>query len=69
MVTGVDWFVKQLRIANGEQMSVDSLNIRGHSIEVRLYAEDATNNFLPAIGPYDLPSAYWSWNTSRYGCS
>ena len=51
MVTGVDLVREQLRIANGEAMSVDALNIRGHSIEVRLYAEDATNNFLPAIGP------------------
>lgn len=51
MVTGVDLVREQLRIANGEPMSVDTLNIRGHSIEVRLYAEDATNNFLPAIGP------------------
>ena len=51
MVTGVDLVREQLRIANGEPMSVDELNIRGHSIEVRLYAEDATNNFLPAIGP------------------
>ena len=51
MVTGVDLVREQLRIANGEPMSIDELNIRGHSIEVRLYAEDATNNFLPAIGP------------------
>ena len=51
MVTGVDLVREQLRIANGEAMSVNALNIRGHSIEVRLYAEDATNNFLPAIGP------------------
>ena len=32
-------------------MSCGDLMMRGHSIEVRLYAEDATNNFLPAIGP------------------
>ena len=51
MVTGVDLVREQLRIAAGQPMSVDELNIRGHSIEVRLYAEDATNNFLPAIGP------------------
>ena len=51
MVTGVDLVREQLRIADGKPMSVDELNIRGHSIEVRLYAEDATNNFLPAIGP------------------
>ncbi len=51
MVTGVDIVREQLRIAEGEPMSCGELNIRGHSIEVRLYAEDATNNFLPAIGP------------------
>jgi acetyl-CoA carboxylase biotin carboxylase subunit len=51
MVTGVDIVREQIRIAAGEPMSCGELNIRGHSIEVRLYAEDATNNFLPAIGP------------------
>ena len=51
MVTGVDIVREQLRIASGEPMSCGELNIRGHSIEVRLYAEDATNNVLPAIGP------------------
>lgn len=51
MVTGVDIVREQLRIAEGEPMSCGELNMRGHSIEVRLYAEDAANNFLPAIGP------------------
>ena len=51
MVTGVDIVREQLRIANGEPMSCGEVNIRGHSIEVRLYAEDAANNFLPSIGP------------------
>ena len=51
MITGVDLVREQLRIADGRPMAVEELNIRGHSIEVRLYAEDATNNFLPAIGP------------------
>tara|TARA_B100001287_G_C22679596_1_gene529611 strand:+ start:620 stop:2107 length:1488 start_codon:yes stop_codon:yes gene_type:complete len=50
MVTGVDLVREQLRIAGGEPMSCGSLNMRGHAIEVRLYAEDPSNNFLPAIG-------------------
>jgi acetyl/propionyl-CoA carboxylase alpha subunit len=51
LVTGVDIVREQLRIAAGEPMSCGELHIRGHAIEVRLYAEDASNNFLPAIGP------------------
>ena len=50
MVTGVDLVREQLRIAGGEAMSCGQLNMRGHAIEVRLYAEDPGNNFLPAIG-------------------
>ncbi len=51
MVTGVDLVREQLRIAQGEPMSVDELSMRGHSIEVRLYAEDPEHQFLPSIGP------------------
>ena len=51
LVTGVDIVREQLRIANGEPMSCGPLMIRGHAIEVRLYAEDAANGFLPSIGP------------------
>ena len=51
LVTGVDIVREQLRIAAGEPMSCGELHLRGHAIEVRLYAEDAANNFLPAIGP------------------
>jgi len=50
LITGVDIVREQLRIAAGEPMSCGELHLRGHAIEVRLYAEDATNNFLPAIG-------------------
>ena len=51
LVTGVDIVREQLRIAQGEPMSCGDLMLRGHAIEVRLYAEDAANGFLPAIGP------------------
>ena len=51
LVTGVDIVREQLRIAEGQPMSCGPLMIRGHAIEVRLYAEDAANGFLPSIGP------------------
>jgi acetyl/propionyl-CoA carboxylase alpha subunit len=51
LVTGVDIVREQLRIAQGDPMSCGDLFLRGHAIEVRLYAEDAANGFLPSIGP------------------
>jgi acetyl/propionyl-CoA carboxylase alpha subunit len=51
LVTGVDLVREQLRIAAGEPMTVPELAMRGHAIEVRIYAEDAANGFLPSIGP------------------
>jgi 3-methylcrotonyl-CoA carboxylase alpha subunit len=51
-ITGVDLVEWQLRVASGEPipMAQEELTITGHSSEARLYAEDANNNFLPAIG-------------------
>jgi len=51
-VTGLDLVREQLLIAQGEPLgfSQDDLSINGHSIEARLYAEDPTNDFLPATG-------------------
>ncbi len=51
-ITGLDLVNLQLRIAEGEKlpMAQDDLRINGHAIEVRVYAEDPTNNFLPDIG-------------------
>ena len=53
MVTGRDLVADQLRIAAGEPLDVaDSAAVvsTGHAVEVRLYAEDAENGFLPATG-------------------
>jgi acetyl-CoA/propionyl-CoA carboxylase biotin carboxyl carrier protein len=53
MVTGRDLVADQLRIAAGEPLDVaDSSAVvsTGHAVEVRLYAEDAENGFLPATG-------------------
>jgi acetyl-CoA carboxylase biotin carboxylase subunit len=52
MITGLDLVEQQIRIARGEQLSFtqSDLSINGHSIELRVYAEDPYNNFLPSIG-------------------
>jgi acetyl-CoA carboxylase biotin carboxylase subunit len=60
MITGIDLVKEQIKIARGEKLSFtqNDLKIQGHSLEVRVYAEDPTNNFLPDIGKlvtYKLP--------------
>jgi len=52
MITGVDLVREQLRIADGQPLGYgqEDLSIRGHSIEVRINAEDPFNGFLPSTG-------------------
>jgi len=52
LITGIDLVKEQIRIARGEAISFSQadLEIRGHAIELRVYAEDPDNNFLPDIG-------------------
>lgn len=52
MITGKDLVREQLLIAEGEPLSFtqEELYINGHALEVRVYAEDPANNFLPDIG-------------------
>src|SRR6201986_3745613 len=52
LITGIDLGKEQIRIARGEAISFkqDDLEIKGHAIELRVYAEDPDNNFLPDIG-------------------
>ena len=52
MVTGIDLVRAQLRIAAGEKLWFSQADLRqsGHAIEVRIYAEDPSNNFSPAPG-------------------
>jgi len=52
LVTGVDLVKEQIQIARGEPISFkqEELELRGHAVELRVYAEDPSNNFLPDIG-------------------
>ncbi len=60
MISGIDLVKEQINVAMGKPLSFtqDDLKINGHSIELRVYAEDPQNNFLPAIGKithYEIP--------------
>jgi acetyl-CoA carboxylase biotin carboxylase subunit len=52
MVYGIDLVKQQIQIADGVELDVDQSTVipHGHAIEMRLYAEDPTNNFLPSVG-------------------
>ncbi len=59
-ITGLDLVEQQLKIAQGETLSFKQgdLKINGHALELRVYAEDPMNNFLPSIGnlsTYKIP--------------
>ena len=67
MVTGMDIVELQLKIADDQSLDITQSNIEfnGHSIEVRIYAEDPLNDFLPSNGKiiadrnHDLDQARW----------
>ncbi len=56
MITGIDLVKEQIKVARGEKLSYsqEDLNIHGHAIEVRVYAENPANNFLPDIGKLEV---------------
>jgi len=51
-ITGLDLVKEQIKVAQGLPLSFgqDDLQIQGHALELRVYAEDPANNFLPDIG-------------------
>jgi acetyl-CoA carboxylase biotin carboxylase subunit len=60
LITGMDLVEMQIRVARGEELTVkqEDLQITGHAMELRVYAEDPLNDFLPSVGNlevYELP--------------
>ena len=66
-ITGVDLVREQLKISSGQAISFtqESLSSKGHAVEARLYAEDPSEDFLPATGeilafsPSEEPDVRW----------
>jgi propionyl-CoA carboxylase alpha chain len=52
LISGIDLVEQQIRIARGEVLgfSQKELKIKGHALELRVYAEDPTDDFLPSVG-------------------
>lgn len=60
LITGLDLVELQIKIARGEELNIrqEDLKIHGHALELRVYAEDPMNDFLPSVGNlevYQLP--------------
>ncbi|WP_405207381.1 acetyl-CoA carboxylase biotin carboxylase subunit [Aquimarina sp. LLG6339-5] len=55
LITGTDLVELQIKVARGEKLSIkqEDLKITGHALELRVYAEDPLNDFLPSVGHLD----------------
>ncbi|WP_109299138.1 acetyl-CoA carboxylase biotin carboxylase subunit [Aquimarina sp. AU474] len=56
LITNIDLVELQIKVARGEQLPVqqNDLTIKGHALELRVYAEDPLNDFLPSVGHLDV---------------
>jgi acetyl-CoA carboxylase biotin carboxylase subunit len=56
LITGTDLVELQIRVARGEELTIkqEDLKIKGHALELRVYAEDPMNDFLPSVGHLDV---------------
>lgn len=56
MITGIDLVEQQIKVARNEELEFSQLDLKinGHSIEARVYAEDAFENFLPSINKLEV---------------
>ncbi|WP_299607452.1 acetyl-CoA carboxylase biotin carboxylase subunit [uncultured Aquimarina sp.] len=60
LITEVDLVELQIKVARGEKLNIkqEDLTIKGHALELRVYAEDPMNDFLPSVGnleTYQIP--------------
>ncbi|EHH2418896.1 acetyl/propionyl/methylcrotonyl-CoA carboxylase subunit alpha [Vibrio parahaemolyticus] len=70
LITGVDLVEWQFKIAAGEHLPISQSEIthNGHSIELRIYAEDADNDFMPSTGRIDYLQEPISDSNVRLAC-
>jgi propionyl-CoA carboxylase alpha chain len=56
LISGIDLVALQIKIARGESLQIkqEDLKITGHALELRVYAEDPLNDFLPSVGHLDV---------------
>jgi acetyl-CoA carboxylase biotin carboxylase subunit len=56
LITGLDLVELQIKVARGEELEIkqEDLKIKGHAVELRVYAEDPMNDFLPSVGHLDV---------------
>ena len=52
MITGIDLVEQQIRVARHEKLALrqSDISINGHALELRIYAENPLNDFLPSVG-------------------
>ncbi|MCT8340906.1 acetyl-CoA carboxylase biotin carboxylase subunit [Flavobacteriaceae bacterium TK19130] len=55
-ITGIDLVEQQIKVAEGAELSFnqEDLTITGHAMELRVYAEDSLDNFMPSVGTLDV---------------
>ncbi|TNY57768.1 3-methylcrotonyl-CoA carboxylase [Vibrio parahaemolyticus] len=70
LITGVDLVEWQFKVAAGEHLPISQSEItrNGHSIELRIYAEDADNDFMPSTGRIDYLHEPVSDSNVRLAC-
>ncbi len=56
LVTGIDLVEQQILVAEGASLKInqEDVKLKGHAIELRVYAEDTLNNFMPNIGKLEI---------------